>query len=62
MVFNIEPVAYLIALAIDRQRFAFQGVKNDQRNKFFREVVRAVIVRAVGNQRRQPVGTTPRTH
>lgn len=44
MVFNVEPVADLVAFAVYRKRLAFQGVEDHQRDEFFREVVGAIVV------------------
>ncbi|MNT67995.1 hypothetical protein D3C72_2061890 [compost metagenome] len=59
MVFHIKPVADVSAVSIDRQRLAIQRVEDDQRDEFFREVERAVIVGAVGNHDRKAIGTLP---
>lgn len=52
MILHVQPVADLLPVAVYRQRFARQRVKNRQWDQLFREVVRAVVVGAVGNQRR----------
>ncbi len=62
MVLDIEPVADLAALAIDRQRLALQGVKYGQRDQLLGEVVGAVVVGAIGGNRRQAVGVMPGAH
>ena len=62
MVVDEEPVADVRARAVDGQFLAVERVENDERNQLFREVVRAVVVGAVGNQRRQAVGVVPRAH
>ncbi|MNV50259.1 hypothetical protein D3C71_1422610 [compost metagenome] len=59
MVFDIQPVTHLRTVAIHRQRFAGNGIEDHQRDKFFREVVRAVVVGTVGDQRRQAIGPQP---
>ena len=51
-----EPVAHILAVTVDRQFLPLEGVVDDQRNEFFREVVGAVVVGAVGNQGRQVIG------
>ena len=56
MVSYIQPVAHVLAVAVHGQGVACQGVVYDQRNELFRKLVRAVIVRAVGRYRREPVG------
>ena len=55
VVFHIEPVTDLVTLAIDRQRLAIQRVKNDQRDQLLGEVVRAVVIGAVGDDGWQAV-------
>ncbi|MNF83658.1 hypothetical protein D3C84_659830 [compost metagenome] len=59
VILDEQPVADLQAVSVDRQRFAGQRVENHQRNQFFGEVERAIVVRAVGQQYRQPVGALP---
>ena len=56
MIFDVEPVANLLAIAVNRQRLAGKGVVDDERDELFREVVRAVVVGAVGSQNRKTVG------
>ena len=62
MVFHIQPVAYLLAVAIDRQGFAGQRVHDHQRNEFFRKVQRAIVVGAVGGEHRQAIGMVVGAH
>ncbi len=59
MIFYIEPVTDLVALAIDRQRLAIQCIEDHQRDQLLGEVIRAVVVGAVGDDGRQAVGTAP---
>ncbi len=54
-----EPVADLLAVAVDRQRLALEGVGDHQRDELFGELVRAVVVRAVGDDGGQAVGVDP---
>lgn len=56
MVFDEQPVADLLAVAVNRQRLAGQGILDAEWYQFFREMVWAVIVRAIGGQNRQTVG------
>jgi hypothetical protein len=44
VVFNVEPISNLHAIAIDRQRFARECVEDHQGDKFFRELVWPVVV------------------
>ncbi|MND33672.1 hypothetical protein D3C80_242690 [compost metagenome] len=59
MVLDEQPVTHLQPVAVHRQRLACQGIEDHQRNEFFREVERAVVVRAVGDQYRQAISTLP---
>ncbi|MNP55638.1 hypothetical protein D3C76_1502990 [compost metagenome] len=59
MIFDKQPVAHLLAVAIDRQRLAGQRVENHQGNQLLGEVKRPVVVRAVGQQHGQTVGALP---
>ncbi|MNT67991.1 hypothetical protein D3C72_2061850 [compost metagenome] len=52
MVFHIEPVTDLVALAIDRQRLAIQGIEDHQRDQLLGEVAWAVVIGAVGDNGR----------
>src|SRR5699024_8988962 len=56
VVLDVQPVADVFSVTVHRQRLPGHGFRNDQRNELFRELVRAVVVGAVGGQRRQPVG------
>ena len=62
MVFNIQPVADLLSIAIHRQRAALQSIQDHQRDEFFRKLVGAVVVGAVGDGERQPVGMAVSPH
>jgi hypothetical protein len=59
MVFDIEPIAYIPPASVDRQTDALQGIDDDQGNELLRKVIGPIIVRAVGNECRQPVGMIP---
>jgi hypothetical protein len=59
---DVQPVADVGAVAINRQRFAFERVDNHQRNQFFRMLIRAVVVRTIGDQRWHPVGSDERAY
>ena len=53
---HVQPVADLPPVAVDRQRLALQRVADHQRDQLLRELVGPVVVRAAGDERRQPVG------
>ena len=49
VVFHIEPVSYVLSLAIYGQWFAVSNVVDEERYEFFRELVWSVVVGAVGD-------------
>ena len=55
VVFHIEPVAHVLAFAIDRKGLAVADVVDEQRYQFFGELVGAVVVRAVRHDGRHSV-------
>lgn len=59
VIFHIEPIADLVTLAIDRQRLAFQGIEDHQRDQLLGEVIRAIVVGAIGHHGRQAISTAP---
>ncbi len=62
VVFHVQPVAHLLAVAIHRQGLAGQGVDDHERDELFGEVVGPVVVAAVGGEHRQAIGVVPGTH
>ena len=52
VVLHIEPIADLLAIAVDGKWFAGEGIVDDQRDEFFREMIGAVIIRAIGGEHR----------
>ena len=62
MVFHEEPVANILALAINRQRLLVADVVDKERNQLFGELVRTVVVAAVRDNRRHAVGVVERAH
>lgn len=56
VILNVEPVANILAVTIDRQLLVGQRIDDHQRNELLREVVRAVVVRAARDCRRDLVG------
>lgn len=55
MVLDVEPVAHVLSLAIYWQRFAMADIIDEEWYEFFGELIRSVVVRAVGHERRHPV-------
>ena len=56
MVFDIEPVADVFALSVDRKTFAVTDIVDKQRDKLLRELIGTVVDGAIGHYRRHPVG------
>ena len=59
MIFDIEPIADIEAVAVHRQRFAFERIESDERDELFRKMKRPIIVRAVRYDRGQSVSVVP---
>ena len=62
VVLHVEPVAHVLALAIDRQGLAVADVIDEQRDQLLRELIRAVVVAAVGDHGGQSVGVVEGPH
>ena len=62
MVLDVEPVADILAAAVDGQRTAFPYVVDEERNQLLGKLVGPVVVRAVGHQRRHAVGVVVGPH
>jgi len=56
VVFDIEPVANVASIAIDRQGLALEHIEDHEGDEFFGELIWAVVVRAVGEGERQAIG------
>lgn len=54
VVHHIEPVAYVFAFAVDGEGTTVADVVDEQRDELLGELVGAVIVRAVADERRMP--------
>ena len=50
MIANVQPIANVLSIPVDGQRFAQQDVDTHQGNEFFGEVVGPVVIRAIGDQ------------
>ena len=62
MVFDKEPVANILALAVNRQRLLVANVVDEQRDELLGELVRAVVVAAVRHDGRHAVGIVERAN
>ena len=55
MVFHIEPITDIFSFTIDRKWFSVPDIIDKERNKLLRELIRAIVVRAVGNDCRHTI-------
>src|SRR4051812_475039 len=55
MILDMEPIADVAAIAINRQRLPGDGVKDRQRNELFGKLIGPVIVGAIADRHRQAV-------
>ena len=62
MVFDKQPISNIQAIAIDRERFAFERVENHQWDQFFRKLTGSIIVGAVRDQHWQSIGMLVGSH
>ena len=62
MVLYEQPVAHVLALAIDGQWFAVTDVVDEKRNQFLWELIRAIVVRAVRHDDGHAVGVVISTN
>ena len=62
VVFDKEPVAYVFALAVNRERLLVANVVDEERNQLFGELVRTVVVAAVRHDGRHAVGVVERAN
>ena len=62
VVLDIKPVTYLAPVTIDRQGALLNAVADDEWNQFFRKLVWAVIVGAVGHDGIHAIGMVPCPH
>ena len=62
MVLGVDPVAYVLALAVQLRSLALEDVRDLAGDELLHMLVRAVVVRAVGNSGPQAVRAGPRAH
>ena len=62
MVLGVDPVAYVLALAVQLRSLALEDVRDLAGDELLHMLVRAVVVRAVGNCGPQAVRAGPRAH
>src|SRR4051794_16625191 len=62
VVLDMQPVAYIVAVAVDRDALAVQSFENRERDQLFGKMIGAVIVRAVAQDGRQAERLMPGAH
>ena len=62
MVYHVEPVAHVLTLAIDGQRLAMAYVVDEERDELLWELVRTIVVGAVGHDGRHAVSIVESTY
>jgi hypothetical protein len=60
VILDVQPVAHVVAAAVDRQPATLERIKRHERYQLFRELARTVVVRAVREDQRQPIRVVPR--
>ena len=62
VVVDVEPIALVGAVAVDRQPLALEGVERDEGDELLRELPGAVVVGGVGDEGGQAVSVEPGAH
>ncbi len=62
MILDKEPVAHILAIAVDGNWLFFEAAADGQRNEFFPVLAGAVIVAAVGNAGGEVIGVAVGAH
>src|SRR5262245_48888548 len=61
VIVDVEPVADVEALPVDRHVVAGEPLDDGQWNELFGELIRSIVIRAVGDDSRQAIGVSPGT-
>src|SRR5262245_42436288 len=59
MIVDEQPVANIEPPPVDQHGFAYEPLDDRQRDELFWELMRPVVIRAIGEQNREPVGMAP---
>ena len=62
VVLNKEPIADVLPLAVDRQRFVLTYIVDTHRNELLWVLMTAIVVGAVGEHDRELIGGVIRPH
>src|SRR5262249_3116073 len=58
-ILHVEPIADIRPVAINRHRYSVKSIQDSQRNKLFRKLIWAIIVRAIADDHWQSIGPVP---
>ena len=61
MILHVEPVPHIAAGAVDGHGLTREPLQDHERDQLLGELKRPIVVRAVRDQRGQPIGLVPRT-
>ena len=59
MVVDVQPIADVLALTVDRDGLTTQALQDDHRDELLGELIRSVVIRAVRHHHGQAVGIHP---
>ena len=62
VILGVQPLPHLLAVAVDRQRLALEGVRDEERHELLRVLVRAVGVGAARDRGADAVGAAVGEH
>src|SRR5271157_1484592 len=62
MIVYVNPVAHIEACTVNRKALSRHRLRDHQRNEFFRELIRSVVIGAARNDRRELMGVNIRQH
>ena len=62
VIFHVEPIAHIRAIAIEGDRLTGHRLEDHHRNQLLGELPGAVVVGAVGEHHRQAIGVMPGVH
>jgi hypothetical protein len=62
MIFDIDPIPHVSAISVNRNWSIFERIREHERQKFFRELSRTVVVSTPRNNRIQPERMMSSTH
>ena len=62
VIYDVEPIAHILTLSIDRKGLAMTDVVDEKWNQLFRELIGAIVVGAVGHDGGHAIGVVISSH